>query len=189
MNQPPSKRNPHISRTLLRKGAKFDFELLSLEGPDGQSLTREIVRHRGSVVILPILETPAGGPQVVLIRNFRPSCETWLLELPAGTLEPEEDPTLCAARELEEETGYSAATLTPLTRFHTSPGMTDERMSAYLATGLTPVGQRLEPDERIDVVPIPASECFSLIRRGDLADAKTILTLLLAARLGLITIA
>ncbi|MBK9189775.1 MAG: NUDIX hydrolase [Phycisphaerales bacterium] len=182
------KRNPHVTRTLLRKGAKFDFELLTLASADGAPLTREIIRHRGSVVILPILEVPGKAAQVVFIRNFRPSCESWLLELPAGTLEPGEDPGVCAGRELEEETGYKAATLTPLTRFHTSPGMTDELMGAYLATGLTPVGQSLEADERILPVPIPASECFSLILKGDLADGKSMLTLLLAARMGLISI-
>src|SRR6185436_10463288 len=100
------------------KGAKFDFERLTMKTGDGRTLVRQTVRHPGAVVVLPILETGAERT-VVMIRNWRISIEQWLYELPAGTLEAGEDPAVCAARELEEETGYGAATITPMGRFYT----------------------------------------------------------------------
>ncbi len=181
---------PNVSRTLIHKGRKFDFEFCRVVGGDGTQ-DREVVRHPGAVVILPILQTP-DGPQVVLIRNWRIALETWSLELPAGTMEPPEPAEACAARELVEETGYQAATLTFLGRFHTSPGLSDELMSAYLATGLSPVrgGQDLEADERIRVEPMALAACLDMIASGvaseALMDAKSMLTLLLAQRMGLL---
>lgn len=183
---------PRVSRTLIHKGRKFDFEFCRVVGGDGGdggddgdgSQDREVVRHPGAVVILPLLQTPE-GPKVVLIRNWRIALETWSLELPAGTMEPPEPAAACAARELIEETGYRAATLTHLGRFHTSPGLSDELMEAYLATGLSPAGgQDLEADERIRVEPTPLARCWELLASGELMDAKSMLTLLLARQLG-----
>ncbi len=170
------------TRTLLHKGRKFDFEILEFPGSDGSLLRREVVRHPGAVVILPILD----DGQIVLIRNHRPSLDRPLFELPAGTLEPPEAPEACAARELIEETGYKAATIQPLGRFYTSPGLSDELMWAFVASGLTHVGQRLEPDERLTVHPFPAAAVLGMIDSGDLVDGKSMLTLLWAARRGLI---
>ncbi|MBX3408436.1 MAG: NUDIX hydrolase [Phycisphaeraceae bacterium] len=176
---------PSVERTLLHKGAKFDFERLAVTSPGGGILYRECVRHPGAVIILPLLQT-AMGPQVLLIRNWRASVEEWLWELPAGTLEAGEDPAACAARELREEAGHSATTLTPLLTFRTSPGLSDELMHAYLATNLTHVGQRLEPDERLTVHPLPVERVMAMLAEGHVSDAKTILTLLWADRLGLL---
>lgn len=171
-----------IARTLIHKGRKFDFELIEFAGGRGGTVRREVVRHPGAVVVLPIL---ADG-RLVLIRNTRPSVDRSLLELPAGTLEPGEAPEFCAARELTEETGYAAAALTPLGRFYTSPGMSDELMWAFAATGLTHIGQRLEEDERISVVEMSAPAVLGLIDAGELVDAKSMLTVLWAVRRGLI---
>ena len=174
---------PSVSRERLFKGAKFDFERLTVPGSDGRPLTREIIRHPGAVVILPILDSPSsasGEPHVVLIKNWRISLETWLYELPAGTIEKGEEAAACAARELEEETGYTAATITLLCRFYSSPGMSDEQMWLYAATGLTSVGQRLELDERVTVHPMPLSNALAMINSGELVDGKSILALLLA---------
>jgi ADP-ribose pyrophosphatase len=176
---------PSVERTLLHKGAKFDFERLTVTSPGGAVLHRESVRHPGAVIILPLLETPQ-GPFVLLIRNWRASVEEWLWELPAGTLESGEAPGACAARELEEESGYSAAVITPLLTFHTSPGLSNELMHAYLATGLTSVGQHLEPDERLTVHPTALPDVFAMLNRGDITDAKTLLTLLWARERGLL---
>jgi ADP-ribose pyrophosphatase len=175
-----------VHRELLVKGAKFDFERLTMRTQDGRELVRQSVRHPGAVAILPILETPGHEPSVVLIRNWRISVEQWLYELPAGTLEPGEDPAACAGRELEEETGFAAATVTPLCRFYTSPGLSNELMWAYAATGLRPVGQKLEADEWVTVHPTPARKALGMIDSGELTDGKSILTLLLAAQRGIL---
>ncbi len=172
-------------RELIHRGVKFDLELVTVPGPGGATIKREVVRHPGAVVILPVLED--GGPRrIVLIRNERVSVGRPIYELPAGTLEPMEKPEECAPRELAEETGYEAATITPLGRFYTTPGVTDELMWAFVAKGLRHVGQRLEPDERLTVHPVPAPEALAMVDRGEMMDGKSIATLLLAARRGMI---
>lgn len=174
--------NPSIQRTLLRRGAKFDFELLTYPAPDGSMLTREVVRHPGAVVILPLIDEPETS--VVFVRVFRPALEAWSLELPAGTREPDEQPAATARRELVEETGYAAATIEPLLRFHTSPGLSDEVMWAFLARGLREVGARPEADERLKAEVVPARRVAALIEGGELADGKSLAALLLAERRG-----
>ena len=195
------------ARSLLHRGKKFDFELLTVQRPSGSTLKRENVRHPGAVVIVPILSslltTPHSPltPSIVLIRNFRISLSQPLLECCAGTIErprlpdqngqpqgfgPGEAPELCAARELIEETGYQAATLIPLGWFYTTPGLTDEQMFAFAATGLTHVGQKLEEDESIDVEIVSASRVLEMISAGELRDAKSMLAILLAERAGLL---
>ncbi len=142
------------------------------------------MRHPGAVVTLPILEEAGKPPRLVLIRNVRVALEKELLELPAGTLEKGEEPAHCAMRELVEETGYEAATLEPIGRFYTTPGLTDELMYAYAARGLTHVGQRLEADESITVCPLGIQEVLTLIDRGDLVDGKSVLSIFWAIRRG-----
>ncbi|MBL8761251.1 MAG: NUDIX hydrolase [Phycisphaerae bacterium] len=171
-------------RRVLFRGAKFDFVELSIAAPGGATLKRQYVQHPGAVIILPILEGPE--PSVVLIRNRRHAIPADLYELPAGTLEKGEEPLSCAARELREETGYSAATISSLGWFYTSPGLSDEKMWAFVARGLTPVGQALEPDEHLTVHPTASARALEMIRSGEMVDAKSMLTLLWASRLGLI---
>lgn len=171
------------SRRLIHKGRKFDFEMVSVQRPSGRVIEREVVRHPGAVVIVPIL--PDG--RVVAIRNYRIAVGQRLTEFPAGTLEPPESPATCAARELIEETGYEAATLAPLGWFHTTPGLTDEKMYAFAATSLKHIGQRLEEDEDIQVVTIATSEALAMLDQGATggwSDAKSMLALLLAERAG-----
>lgn len=189
-------RQPRVSaRSLLHRGKKFDFELLTVERPSGRVLQRENVRHPGAIVIVPVLERD-GERQVVLIRNFRISLQQVLLECCAGTIErprdeaggfgPGESPKVCAGRELVEETGYSADRLHPLGWFYTTPGLTDEQMFAFVATGLVHVGQRLEEDESIEVQLVPSSAISDMIADGSIRDAKSMLALLLAQRAGFI---
>jgi ADP-ribose pyrophosphatase len=136
-------------------------------------------------VILPLLDGPEGR-RVVMIRNRRPAVGKVLWELPAGTLEPPEAPETCAARELAEETGYRAATIEPLGRFYTTPGMTDELMWAFVATGLSEVGQRLEADEDLAVEPVAPGRVLAMIDSGELMDGKSVASILLAQRRGLL---
>ena len=109
-----------------------------------------------------------------------------LVELPAGTLEPNEDPSVSAVRELEEEIGYTSDDLRPLGPFYTTPGLTDEIMHTYAALNLRFVGQRLEADEKITVQIITPDEAFAMIDDGRMMDAKSMLALLLARRKGLL---
>jgi len=169
-------------RTVLHKGRKFDLEQIRTPGPGGRTLVREVVRHPGAAVVLPILDPG----RVLLIRNERAALGKAILEVPAGTLEPGEPAEACAGRELVEETGYRAATLTPLGRFYSSPGMSDELMHAFAARDLTHVGQNLEEDEHVTVHPTPVGEAIRMMETGELIDAKSMITLLLALRRGLI---
>jgi ADP-ribose pyrophosphatase len=168
------------SRRVIHKGRKFDFEMVNVRLPSGRTVEREVVRHPGAVLIVPVLDSG----EIVLIRNYRIALGQTILECPAGTLEPPEPPETCAARELIEETGYRAATIQPLGWFYTTPGLTDEKMHAFLARGLSPAGQDLQDDECITVSSVPAAEAFRMIDRGEIRDAKSMLALLLAQRLG-----
>ena len=138
-----------------------------------EPILREVVVHPGAVVILPILD----DGRIVMIRNHRISVDQELLELPAGTRETGESPIETAARELEEETGYRAGRLVPLIEFYTSPGLSTEWMHGFVATDLTPVGQRLEPGERIIVEAAPISEVRRRFVSGEFVDGKTIAVL------------
>lgn len=174
-----------MRRTLLHRGAKFDFERVEYPGGSGQVLTREVIRHPGAVVILPVLER-SGGLFVVMIRNQRIPSGLELWELPAGTREKGEAPEVTAARELVEETGYRAQNILLLSSYYTSPGLSDELMWAYLATGLEEASQDLEEDERITVEVVPMARVWEMLDGGELKDAKSMLALLAAARGGLI---
>jgi len=170
-------------RRTVHSGAKFDFDEVTLVGRSGQRVLRQMIRHPGAAVIVPLL-AGACGPEVVMIRNQRFTVGRELWEFPAGTLEPPEPPEQCAARELEEEAGYRAGRLEHLGSFLTTPGMTDELMHAYLAKDLAAAGQRLMEDEEIRVEVVPVSKALAMIDRGELVDAKSMLALLLALRRG-----
>lgn len=170
---------------VIHRGSSYDFVELSVDHPDGQRRVKPIVRHRGAACILPVLDAP-DGPEIVLVRNDRVALDARLLELPAGGIDPGETPESTAGRELEEEAGYACATLVPLGRFYTTPGLTDEVMHAFVATGLSFVGQRLEPYEVLTVERVPWGRLRAMLDAGELTDGKTMLTLLLAMRSGVL---
>jgi ADP-ribose pyrophosphatase len=134
---------------------------------------REIVEHPGAVGVVPVL--PDG--RVVLVRQYRPATGQTLLEIPAGTMEPGEQPETTAARELEEETGYAAGELRHLLSFFVSPGWCTEQLICYVATGIEQGTQDPEDDEQIAVVIIQPEEIPGRIQQGQIADAKTIVSL------------
>ena len=140
---------------------------------------REIVRHPGAVVVLPLLD----DGRVCLIRNYRISVNQTLIELPAGTLEPGEEPIHNAERELIEETGFRAKKLEPLHAFFLSPGILDERMHLFLATGLMPGDTAREEGEEIDNLVVPWQDAVQMAIDGRIQDAKSIVGLLLVDRL------
>ena len=156
----------------------YKGKLLHLVGeelcfPTGKRLLRETIRHPGSCAIVPILS----GQRVILIRQFRPSVQKALWEIPAGTLEKGESPRSCAFRELIEEIGYSARELKKLGTFYTSPGFCTEKMHLFLAEKLTPFSQRLEEDELIKPRIFSLKTAKKMIQTSAIQDAKTIIGL------------
>ncbi|RME38606.1 MAG: NUDIX hydrolase [Planctomycetota bacterium] len=160
-------------RETLLETPRFRVERRRYAGEDGRPIERYIVVHPGAVVILPLLD----DGRVVLIRQRREGVEADLWELPAGTLEPDEDPKEAARRELEEETGFAAGRIDPLAFFYTSPGICTERMHAYVARGLSPGPQRLDRGECIRPVPLPLVEVRRMMREGAIEDGKTLAVL------------
>lgn len=146
--------------------------------PDGQQAQREIVRHPGAVAMVPLL---ADGT-VVLVRQYRHAAQQVLLEIPAGTLEPDEDPAQAAARELQEETGYWPGQLERLAGEYTAPGYTTELIHLYLATDLVESRLAADDDEFLEVVRLPFDEALRRVESGAIQDGKTMIGLLLAAR-------
>ena len=145
--------------------------------PNGNVVRLEIIRHRGAAAVVPVDEEG----RAVLIRQYRHATAGYLLEVPAGTLDPGEAPEACALREVEEETGLRAARLTPLGWIWTTPGFTDERIWLYLATGLTPTRSAHESDEVITVERLPFAEAVRMATSGEITDAKSVCTLLRAS--------
>ncbi len=143
---------------------------------DGVEFVREIVEHPGAAVVVAFVQPD----ELVLVRQYRPAVGEILLELPAGTLEPGEDPACCAARELTEETGFSARKIRPLGIVYPSPGVLGEVMHFFEGRELAPGESRPDPGERIEVVRMPVSELLAGIRNGEVTDGKTVIGLLLA---------
>ena len=176
-----------VSSEVLRKSRVLEFRIDPVEAPDGHRSTRDIAGHPGGVAMVAI--DPDG--EVLLVRQWRHAVGRALLEIPAGTLDREPDGSIeahlgAAKRELEEETGYRAASWRYLVGFYTAPGFTSELMHLYLAEDLTPAHEgRLGPDEdeRLELERTPLAEAVAMAERGDFADAKSIVGLLLVGRL------
>ncbi len=165
----------------LYDGKVFDLRVDEIEYPSGNRGVREVAEHPGGAVIVPMLDQET----CLLIRQFRYPVKGFLYELPAGKLDRDEEPERCAARELEEETGYAAGSLTRLTAIYTTPGFCTELLHIFLATGLRllPSGQRLEEGENLTIEKVPMTRALAMIDHGDIVDAKTICGLLLTERL------
>lgn len=159
--------------TVLHVGSVFSVERLAFPADPARGrgpLVRDVVRHPGAVAVVAVRD----DGQFVLVRNRRVAVGRPLLEFCAGKLERGEDPAHAAARELEEETGYSAERITPLGTFYTSPGFADELMHVFLATGLRPVPQRLEEGEDLVVEVLSPDALRSAIASGEIVDGKTL---------------
>lgn len=160
----------------IYKGNVFDVRVDSIR-EKGKIHDRAIVVHPGSVVILPLYDDGT----VALVRQYRHAAGKELLELAAGSLEKGEDPETGAVRELEEEIGVKAEKLELLCSVYVSPGFLTEKMSIYLATGLTEVGQKLEGDENITLEHYSFEKLREMIESGEIEDAKTIVGIMLSA--------
>jgi ADP-ribose pyrophosphatase len=151
--------------------------------PGGKLATRDIVRHNGSAVILAVDNTKSKrDPWIVVERQYRHAAGRFLWELPAGKLEPGEDPLLGAQRELAEETGYRAKKWKPLVEYYASPGFVSESMKVFLAEGLTAGDTNMDDDEQISFRLVKLSEILKMIEKGAILDGKTLSAVLLYAR-------
>jgi ADP-ribose pyrophosphatase len=166
----------------IHSGRVIDLDVDTVRFPDGSTGQLEMIRHPGASAVVPFASDPHGpDPTILLIHQYRYATNGSLLEIPAGRLNPGEDPRVCAERELLEEVGVKAGRLERLTTIWTTPGFTDERIHLFWATDLTAGQHAREPDEFIEVTPKPLSEVLKLIRSGGISDAKTALALLFVA--------
>ena len=172
----------YTEKTLRRvntyKGIIVDVQTDMIELPNGNITMREVVRHPGGVCVAAVDEAGV----VTLVRQYRYPFAAHLLELPAGKLEPGEDPLEAARRELSEETGLEADTWTELGALYTSPGFSTETLYLYLATGLHRGQAHPDPNEFLDVVTMPLGELLRRIDAGEVRDAKTVAGALRAER-------
>jgi ADP-ribose pyrophosphatase len=167
-----------LSSKLAYKGKVFDVFTDKLVEPGGHRNTRDVIRHNGSVVMLAVDErkNPA-DPDVILERQYRHAAGQFLIELPAGSREPNEAPLAAAKRELMEETGFRARRWTMLIRYFASPGFLGEWMQIYLARDLREGNAWPELDEQIEIVRMPLSQAMRMIAEGRIHDGKTLIGL------------
>jgi ADP-ribose pyrophosphatase len=161
----------------IYQGNILDLEVDRVLLPNGGEASREVVRHKGAVVVLPLHE----DRRIELVRQYRYPTGTVVLELPAGKLDPGESPADCAGRELAEETGWKPIEIHELGSFFTTPGFTDEVLHAFIATPLEPAPDAVQdPDEAIENVTMTVDQALDACRSGTIRDGKTIATLFLA---------
>jgi ADP-ribose pyrophosphatase len=172
---------PSRIRTIY-EGRIFTVQVETIALPKGGTLDAEIIRHPGSVVIVPV--TDAG--EIILVRQYRAAIGRWAWELPAGSLKSGEDVTEAARRECHEEVGLIPDRLEPLGAFYPTPGYCDELMNFYRATGLRPPRvdehAQQDEDEDIEAKPFPYDELSRMIAAGEIIDLKTIAGLSLTSK-------
>lgn len=164
-----------IKSEVVLKARVFLLRRDWLKTPDGRETTYDIIEHHGSVAIVPI---DADG-NMLFVRQYRYAAGKDVLELPAGTLEPNEDPQVCAAREIREETGFAAGRLEKIGEFYLAPGYSTEFMHVFLATELTYDPLEADADEFLSVEKIPIAEAIQRSERGEIPDAKSLAALFL----------
>lgn len=175
-----SKKTQLISSRVVFKGKVFSVNRDEVIEPGGHRNVREVIRHNGSVVVLAVDESknPA-DPDIILERQYRHAAGQFLLELPAGRVEPGESTLAAAKREMIEETGYRAKKWSLLTKYFASPGFLGEWMQIYLARDIREGIAQPEEDEKIEVIRMPLSEALRLAGANKIHDGKTLIGLLL----------
>ena len=161
------------NHSTIFSGLVIDIEQMEVEIGQRGRHTYQIIRHPGGAGVLPVHDDGT----VSLIRQLRPAVDVVMLEIPAGRLSPAEEPSVCAGRELREETGITAENLIPLGIVHSSPGVFDEIVHLFAATGLTQGAAQPEADEEIELLRLPLAEALQMASDGRISDAKTLAAL------------
>jgi ADP-ribose pyrophosphatase len=171
-----------ISSERIHTGKIIKLDRDTVRFPDGSTGQLEMVRHPGASAIVPFLSDPTGDdPQILLIKQYRYAADGFMYEIPAGRLDPGEEPSACAVRELKEETGCTAKHVEHMFTMYTTPGFTDERIHVFLASGLEHGEAAREADEFLTVETMTLSHALQLIKDGEINDGKTALGILYAA--------
>jgi ADP-ribose pyrophosphatase len=163
-----------LSHKEIYRGKIVTLYVDTIRQKTGAKTIREVVIHPGGVAVVPVLD----DGRILLIRQFRYPIGKYILEIPAGKLDSGQPPLETIARELEEETGYCAGSLTHVCTFYTTPGISNESIHLFIARDLTPTTQRLEEGEHIIVEARSLKECLREIESGEIVDGKTILGIL-----------
>ena len=163
--------------TLVKKGRVFELYTENITLSNGFTMDMEIIRHPGAAAIVAVMDDQS----ILLLKQYRHAVGGFIWEIPAGTLDPDEDEMTCARRELTEETGYQARQMEKLGVITPLPAYSDERIHIYLASGLTRAAQNLDADELLSVHPVGLQDALAMIADGRIQDAKTIAGLHLAA--------
>lgn len=162
----------------IYKGKVLHLFRHELTLPNGHRTTLEVIRHPGAAAAVAFVT----ADEVLMLRQYRHATGGYLLEIPAGKLDPGEAPEACAFRETEEETGYRPGRLERLGAIHTTPGFTNEVIHLFAAYDLTATAAHPERDEVFSVIRMPFAEAVAKVERGEITDAKSVSALLLAAR-------
>jgi ADP-ribose pyrophosphatase len=165
-----------LSSEIIYRGRIFDVRRDFVRLPDSKSVQLDIVEHSGAVTMLPI----DSQGMIWFVRQYRHAAGDEILELPAGTLDKDEEPEICAQREIREEIGMSAQQLQKIGEFFLAPGYSSEYMYVYLATGLRPDPLENDVDEFLTSEQIPVKRAYELAKSGMIQDCKTLATLFLA---------
>ena len=162
-----------MSGEILFQSKLFYVEKRFQTGRSGKPLERHVIVHPGAVGILPVL----ADSRIVLIKQYRVAADSYLIEIPAGTLEPGEEPIKTAERELTEETGYVAGKIEPMTTIFSSPGILHEKLHLFLATDLKAGSTALEDGEDIELLLVTGDQVRQMLKNGEIRDAKTLVAL------------
>jgi ADP-ribose pyrophosphatase len=176
-----------LSSRRVYSGRVINVDIDTVRMPNDTVAELEMVRHPGASAVVPFLSDPrSGDPQILLIKQYRYAAGEFIYEIPAGKLDGGEDPKVCAERELREETGCTAERIEHLYTFYTTPGFIDERIHAFMATGLKRGPVSHEKDEIMTLETVTLSKALEMIKAGVLKDAKSALAILYVAgfRLG-----
>ncbi|MBT8397156.1 MAG: NUDIX hydrolase [Gemmatimonadetes bacterium] len=173
----------HLGSTLIHDGRVVHLSVDRVRFPDGSEGELELIRHRGASAVVPFLGDPeAADPKVVLVHQYRYAAGGFIYEIPAGIPMDGESWEECARRELEEETGFVAGSLRPLSRLLTTPGFTNEEIHVFLAEGLKAGSVNRDRDEFMEVLEFPFSEVLEMVDGGVIRDGKSLVGILLAER-------